>query len=341
VQPVDKEYNDCAIYLYPSREAADAGDCIGGTGFLVSVPSERHKKVSHVYAVTNRHVIEGDERRKIAAAPVPRLNTAVGAHKVLPFTVDDWTIHPGKDDIAAVYIDSERLRVFDFRTVTVERFVTRDHLGDEHAGVEPGALCFMVGRFMSHEGRQRNTPAVRFGNISMMPWEPLETRYKNDQEGFLVEMHSMGGYSGSPVFLYIFPFHSHMTRLLGIDWGHLPSRLDVMRDDEKKGPVQLGNAYVNANSGLCTVIPAWRIRELLDHPDLVAPREADDMRRTRAETQPQVIEDSSGGPPPRGPEPERLKIDDTFDNAARKLAQTPPPEGGWPKPASRKRKPKG
>ena len=65
------------------------------------------------------------------------------------------------------------------------------------------------------------------------------------------------------------------------------------------------------------------------------------MRISDERDNPMVGLDSADAPAARGPEPERLKIDGTFEDAARKLARTPPPEGGWPKPTARKRKPKG
>jgi hypothetical protein len=50
-----------------------------------------------------------------------------------------------------------------------------------------------------HEGRQKNSPTARFGNIAQMPNEPVIIK-RFEQECFLVEARSIGGYSGSPVF---------------------------------------------------------------------------------------------------------------------------------------------
>ncbi len=49
---------NCAVYLYPDVSHAQEGDQAGGTGFLLSIPSERVPPLHHVYAITNRHVIE-------------------------------------------------------------------------------------------------------------------------------------------------------------------------------------------------------------------------------------------------------------------------------------------
>jgi hypothetical protein len=52
---------------------------------------------------------------------------------------------------------------------------------------------FMVGRVITHEGKQKNLPSARFGNITMMPVEPLRHMRGINQESFVVEMRSIGG----------------------------------------------------------------------------------------------------------------------------------------------------
>ena len=41
-----------------------------------------------------------------------------------------------------------------------------------------------------------------------------------------------------------------------------------------------------------------------------------------------------------GPEPDRLKIEVSFEAAAARVVKVPRPEGGWPKPPAKKRKSK-
>jgi hypothetical protein len=66
---------------------------------------------------------------------------------------------------------------------------------------------------VNHEGKQRNLPSARFGNIAQMPGEPIEFDGLS-QESFLVEARSVAGYSGSPVFVYLPPppASSNLTR---------------------------------------------------------------------------------------------------------------------------------
>ena len=67
--------------------------------------------------------------------------------------------------------------------------------------VGPGDDVFFVGRFISQQGQQRNTPTVRQGVISMLPHEKVPSWEGTPVDSFLVEARSLSGYSGSPVFL--------------------------------------------------------------------------------------------------------------------------------------------
>jgi hypothetical protein len=162
----------------------------------------------------------------------------------------------------------------------------------------PGDEVFMVGRFGTHEGRQRNTPVVRFGNISMMPWEPVMHPRGYTVESYLVETRSLSGFSGSPVFVYHtphtpypnnYPNREQGTWLLGVDWGHLPIHEKVRWKDDRSLVDE--NWIVDSNSGQMAVAPVWKLQELLDQDDLVVGRkEADDELRKRKEDSPAVLD---------------------------------------------------
>lgn len=54
---IEPQYLDCAVYLYPSEAAAQDGDRIGGSGFLLGLPLS---EVSQVFlcVVTNKHAAD-------------------------------------------------------------------------------------------------------------------------------------------------------------------------------------------------------------------------------------------------------------------------------------------
>lgn len=86
---IPQKFLDCSIYLYDSRVSAEEGEKFGGSGCIISVHTfptidldslkgGRYRIVypPHIYAVTNKHVVESD-------CPVIRLNTVDGDIDVL------------------------------------------------------------------------------------------------------------------------------------------------------------------------------------------------------------------------------------------------------------------
>ena len=176
--------------------AAQAGEHIGGSGCVVAVPlhNDPDTDVATVYAVTNSHVVRSEQ----GGSTVVRVNRKDGGFDALPLDPDSWIHHGDGADIAVapMTLDEGTHR---YTSIGPWTFVTPEQ--PMWFGV--GADTVMVGRFVTHEGRQRNIPAARFGNVSVLPYEPVRVGLGGlAQERFLVEEHSFSGYSGSPVFVY-------------------------------------------------------------------------------------------------------------------------------------------
>src|SRR5205823_4279853 len=101
---------------------------------------------------------------------------------------------------------------------------------------------------------------------------------------------SISGYSGSPVFVYkpqqeikaippspLDPYagETYVTSitdpvgvplLLGIDCGHVRNKEPIL--DANGNPHPFG-WHVETNTGMAIVIPAWRLEDLLNRPELV------------------------------------------------------------------------
>jgi hypothetical protein len=133
-----------------------------------------------------------------------------------------------------------------------------------------GDEVFMLGRFISQDGTQLQAPLARFGNVAMMPGPLVEDGRRLKVEAFLVEMRSLSGFSGSPVFIYIgsgtyrgngtmMPFYSETIGLIGIDTGHKTTVAKVYG-----GPAENQTELkVRLNTGVAVVAPVWKIEELL------------------------------------------------------------------------------
>jgi len=81
------------VYLYPSVEDAEAGARLGGSGFLVTLPSVVIPETGVLFAVTNAHVIEDGNT-------VIRLNTTDGKFDTFDFSEGEWCLHDDRDDLA-------------------------------------------------------------------------------------------------------------------------------------------------------------------------------------------------------------------------------------------------
>jgi hypothetical protein len=184
-----------AFYLYPTAKDAEKGSNSGGTGFLIGDPSQRHGKygAAFIYAVTNWHVA-------VRGSPVLRFNTITGPPDIIDADVHDWYFDP-RYDIAVFPVNVDP----NIHAVTILNsgmLVTKDIV--RRAEIGPGDDVFMVGRFVDHDGGDRNRPALRFGNISLDP-TPITQENGVKANIYCVDLHSRSGYSGSPVFVYRTP----------------------------------------------------------------------------------------------------------------------------------------
>jgi len=266
---VPDELLDAVVFLYPSEQAALSGERAGGTGFVVGTRGPLSDRL-FCYLVTNDHVASG-------GCDVVRVNTERGVD-ISRVPASAWLSHPNGDDVAAAPVDIPshwKVRPLDWAAVCP----TPERMAELNVGI--GDDVVMIGRFIGHEGRESNQPVARFGNIALMPGEPVLSGGGQKVQAFLVEMRSLPGFSGSPVFVYIgpasyrsnkkmMPFYSETIGLIGIDTGHKQHSSPVY----VRGTTRLvdDSWEVRQNTGVAIVAPYWRIGELLEQPEFVKRR---------------------------------------------------------------------
>jgi len=276
---IPSDIQDTAVYLYPSKE--DAENCVnaGGSGFLLVLPHGPGKgDGGWIYVVTNAHV--ADKFKTV------RLNTIAGATGTIEPKV--WIKHPDrKTDLAIADLGYQNTKAFRcYLFMPPYHFIDKTRLIDYEIGV--GDNCYMVGRFVNHEGYQRNLPTVRFGMIAQMPGEPIFTAWGVQEEAYLVEMRSISGFSGSPVIVRVSSRRMHqgpITKdvpydpandahfLLGVDCGHSTDKDKTLYHDQSDEPLE--EYKIEYNTGLSIVIPAWKLQELVDCDEATKMREED------------------------------------------------------------------
>jgi hypothetical protein len=228
------------------------------TGFLVSIPVGGGT-ATVVHLVTARHVVNG-----IGSDPFwTRVNLRDGG------TLKVWGNVPGSephwffpsDDSVDVAVCP--MNVSDADQLGVLSSMLIGH--DEEALIWMGDPISVVGLFVKSPGQERNAPIVRSGNVAMLPADPITTRF-GTSKAYLIEARSIGGLSGSPVFLMNEELRK--TRLLGLTHGHW----ELTGEDINSYEPTDYSAGPGVNVGIAIVIPAYFILEALNHPDLVEER---------------------------------------------------------------------
>jgi hypothetical protein len=257
-----------------------------GTAFFLGIPMGETGRFGCV-VVTAMHVVAKARECADDGCVRLRVNTTAGGFEIVPIADDQWSIPDQSDravDVAASVWPHGRER-FDFRFPTVDDAVTSTVLESQVVGA--GDEVFLPGLFINHHGTQRNIPIVRVGNIAAMPDEPVRTRMLGSIDAYLVEARSVGGLSGSPVFLNLgivrprsqepgadLRLHTGQRTwyLLGIMHGHWEAeREDVTID------AVAGAEYVNM--GIAVVTPIREVLVLLQAEPL-KPTFAKMLRRT-------------------------------------------------------------
>lgn len=238
-----------------------------GTVFFVGRPADGMGLDQwFCYAVTAKHLIEGAVRKGLSQILI-RLNHNNGQAVLISIPISDWVYHPDDPsvDVAACHFAFNTQEI-DHKWFPFSASATPDVI--EQQKISIGDDLFLVGLFAPHYGREKNIPIVRVGNIAAMPQEKVSTRI-GPIDAFLIEARSIGGLSGSPVFVHISGIR-HGTLmggwqffLLGLMHGHYESSLPG--DPKPKNDILQSEAV---NWGIAIVIPAEKILETLNHSKL-------------------------------------------------------------------------
>lgn len=117
-----------------------------------------------------------------------------------------WWFHPDEKesvDAALMLLPVQEVLELDIVPIPVTMFVSEEIIRTRDLGI--GDEVFVAGLFLNAKGRLRNIPIIRIGNVAMMSGEKISfpTPEHPDQQLYadLLESRSVGGLSGSPVFI--------------------------------------------------------------------------------------------------------------------------------------------
>jgi hypothetical protein len=276
---VSDEVRDWVGFMSVENEDGEAVYC--GTVFVCLVYGSDRSR-TFMYLVTAKHNVLGVGERDCNVWLNLMNDKEEPSMDCEPITITagtKWYYHPTEShrtDVAVLPIPFLwQLRMP--RPVIHSFAVTDDDFKDQRVGC--GDEGFMVGLFKGYEGAAWNVPVVRrttiaatdfFGKpLKIMSPEFCETE---PIDAYLIEVRSIGGFSGSPVFTLAARDHGTKVTaekdkrigtylLLGIMHGHtnVHAKDASLQDDV-------------FNSGIAIVTPAQKIVETVDQPELVEMR---------------------------------------------------------------------
>jgi len=251
---VSDELRKCVVFV--GLRMADNTFRLAGTSFLLGFPIEGRDDVVRPWAVTARHVIE-KIRGKGVAEVFLRVNTKSGQAVWLPSNLEDWRTHPTDSSIDVAIANFELREELDHKLIPYSICGTTAKLKEQAIGL--GDEVFITGLFIHHHGSTRNIPIVRVGNIACLAEEKVITKELGEINAYLVEARSIGGLSGSPVFVNL--GHTRTigstirmggggVLLLGLIHGHYDAKssdIDTLSDSP--------NQQESVNMGIAIVVP--------------------------------------------------------------------------------------
>jgi len=283
---IQNAFLDCVVFLISHPTLGI--DKPEGTAFLFGIPLKKEDQevtaregfMGFYYLVTAGHVATALRGKSFTIL----VNNKDGQTRIKCDEENKWIFHEDPTvDVAVMncpFREEDKLTVRGLSSQNLA--ITPDKIN--RLGIGIGDEVFSVALFADFIDTKKNWPILRTGSIAMMPEDKLEIKISGDwvkAEVYLVESRSIGGMSGSPVFVVPTPGAKsdgtisgylqavpRETYLLGLTHGHW--------DIEYKVPnlhLHGGFTQVDVNSGICVVIPATKIMETIYQPKLEQERE--------------------------------------------------------------------
>ena len=278
----------CVAFIGEVTHRDAQGEVFGdllATGFFVSVRSSHFPELWHVYFVTAKHVADDLKDRELYILVNSKSGPPIRLTNFRPY----WFFHPTDDKADVALLEVAEQVNTDHMAVLMKDFVTQDDVVSRE-WVDVGDEVFVTGLFTLAPGQQRNMPIVRTGNVAMIPTEKIQTEL-GFSDVYLVEGRSIGGLSGSPVFVRrTETFNIQLPderitevncpgpfKLFGLMQGHW------LIDPSEANKPSIRHIQKGVNAGIAIVTPAVKILEILNQPAMMKIRELadEDLGRKR------------------------------------------------------------
>ena len=175
-------YAESVAFIYETIQGAQRDTGFSAVGFIVGVRSRIRSTHRYYYLVTNEHVVRELDTVVVRINGIPQIQ--------IPVHCQGSSVTDKKLDLAIAALPEDSETSFAF--VSEEVSIKPETISQLKIGY--GTDVFMVSRVVRNKVRylRRNIAVLRFGNIALPP--------AVEEPFYLVEMRSIPGHSGSPVF---------------------------------------------------------------------------------------------------------------------------------------------
>jgi len=243
---------------------------LAGSVFFLGKDKPGDSNANPVYAITAKHVIDGIRGTGVEYIWL-RLNLKDGGADWFSTKIADWLFHPTDHSIDVAILKTTVDIAFDHLVFPYSLCITDEKMKENEVSL--GDEVFITGMFRHHHGTKRNIPIVRVGNIACMTEEKIVTKSFGEMEAYLVEARSIGGLSGSPVFLNLgiariinqqikFASGSPIYYLFGLVHGHYDveaREIDSIETEDRPD----SESHDHVNTGIAMVVPFRNIAEVI------------------------------------------------------------------------------
>ena len=276
------------VYLgYEKGEGAESEIEAKGTGFLVAAGEP-----GGTYIVTAAHVALNLEDAPFCVRLNQRYKLSdrdKKPHGRLHHVDARWFYHPTDPTVDVAVMPFQVPEWADFQWLRLQRFISDYRLVSNKIG--PGDFSYVVGILPFMKGTKRNMPAVHTGHVVLMEedekvtisdWRQRKKTKKEETrfmeiDAYLVQATALPGSSGSPVFVRR-SLDTVMSNLPELDGDHfgvsIPGSLwflGVWRGAWFGDPPKDVYPFFDNDKvpfGVGTVVPAVKVFEVLNHPEL-------------------------------------------------------------------------
>jgi hypothetical protein len=248
-----------------------------------------------LYLVTARHCVR---KASVYGNLYVRLNKLAGGWEAVRLEGSWYYPESDADDIAVMSFPLISLATFDIWPMELSVFCATDEV-IRNEGIGVGDELIAIGLFTRRDGKHKNRPIVRSGIIAATPDETLlDVGSGLEYHAYLIEIRSIGGLSGSPVFAVLGPgrFHENTVEinsrkfiLIGVIRGHWNKKVEEFADFGEGEQDEL-------NTGIAIMTPIQKVIDvIMNTEDLVKERQklAKEHAKSQAPKEDSALGDAS------------------------------------------------